>query len=411
MVPLFRDRFGRLRVADQSGRMIGARLVDEFPGGPGPDDPSALDIRPVPGNTHELFVGWIGGACDFRGRLLLDRSGTSLTLRFAPGPGCDAVGIGRGVILEFAGDIDATAMTGHHNREPLVSLDGFVPVSIAFADRNVGWIGGTNAEADALVLHTLDGGATWTTSGLGEGQVTEIAAIDGQHAFATLECAEHQFGCSSGTFRWDEDFGGWGKAVSDRFVHMDFTGQHGVAVALPPDEEAPIVPALQVNDDGGDTVWTSVDNPCPDEMGLSAAERTSPRDLLVLCLAEGGTGGTFKTLLASEDNGTRWLVRSKSGLEGSGLAVMGTPTGFDVAADGSGWMWGSRMPLLHTTDAGASWTGLAVADGDVRILNDASYLGAAAGFVLLQDPDRQAVLLLWTRDGQTWEELRSWPLG
>ncbi len=170
------------------------------------------------------------------------------------------------------------------------------------------------------------------------------------------------------------------------------------------------MPSLQLNDDGGDTVWAPIEDSCPGEFGLADAERTSLSDLLVLCLAEGGTGGSFKTFFASDDTGATWVERSKSGVDGTGLFDMGTPNGFDIAADGSGWMWGSRMPLLNTTDGGASWNQLDVADGDGRIVTEASYLGAGAGFVLLHEPQRQAKLLLWTRDGQTWEELGAWAL-
>ena len=362
----------------------------------------------MPGNTREVLVGWLVLVCEYRGRLLLDETGTSLSLQLAPSPGCDLAPNAQGVILEFAVDVDATALTGRQSREPLVDLDAFMPSAIAFADRNVGWVGGTNAEGDALVLHTVDGGLTWAAAGLGPGHVAEIAAIDAQHGFATLECAEHEFDCRSGTFRWDDDFGGWGQSSSDRFVAIDFVGEHGVAVALPPDDQAPIIPSLLLNEDGGDTDWPPQDKPCPSEMQLTEAERTSASDLVVLCLAEGGTGGTFKVLLASDDGGTTWAERART--EPGGLMVMGTPAGFDLAPDRSGWMWGSRMRLLETTDAGATWSPLEVADGDVRIVNDASYLGAGAGFVLLHDPDRQATLLLWTRDGQSWDELEAWPL-
>jgi photosystem II stability/assembly factor-like uncharacterized protein len=408
-LPLFQERSVRLEVADQSGRLIGARVLNPVPPdlGGGVEDPFALDIRRVPGNSREVVVGWLVLVCEYRGRLLLDETGRSLELQLAPSPGCDLAPIAQAVVLEFAVDVDATTITGRHSRDPLVALDRFTPTTIAFADRNVGWIGGTTPDADALVLHTTDGGATWAPSGLGEGRVAEIAVIDTEQAFATLECTEDHPGCRTGTFRWVEDFGGWEKATSDRFLRVDFSGENGVAVALPGEGEGPVVPGLRLNDDGGNTEWPPIANPCPAEMNLADAERTSPLDLVVLCLAEGGTGSSFKTLLASGDGGVTWAERS--GTEG-GMPVMGTPTGFDLAADGTGWLWGTRTPLLATTDAGASWSPLDVVDGDVRLVLDASYLGDGAGFILVHDPDRQLALLLWTRDGQTWDELRSWPL-
>lgn len=409
-MPLFQQRSVRLEVADQSGRLIGARVAETLPQDAGAnfDDPFALDIRRVPGNTREVFVGWSLLVCEYRGRLLLDQTATSLVLELAPSPDCELAPIAQGVILEFTVDVDATALTGRQSREPLVELGGFLPSAIAFADRNVGWIGGTNAKSDALILHTVDGGATWATAGLGPGSVREIAAIDARDAYSTLVCIDHEVECRSGTFSWDDDFGGWGGKAFERFVAIDFAREHGIAVALPHDDGVNLVPSLLLNEDGGNTDWPAIDEPCTAGTILADAERTSDLDLFVLCLGEGGTGGTFKTLLTSADRGASWVERAST--RGQTLPISGSPYGFDLTADGSGWMWGSRMPLLHTADAGATWSELDVVDGDVRIVNDASYLGQSAGFVIVQDPDRQAILLLWTRDGRAWEELGSWPM-
>lgn len=407
-LPLFQERSFRLEVADQSGRLIGARVVDPVPPdvGGGLDDPFVLDIRPVQGNTREVLVGWLVLVCDYRGRLLLDEAGTSLSLQLAPSPACELAPIAQAVILEFAADVDAATLSGRQSRDPLVAFDQFVPSSIAFADQQVGWIGGTTPDGDALVLHTLHNGSEWAISGLGEGQVAGITAVDQTHAYATVECAEHQFHCRSGTFEWDDDFGGWGRMTNERFVRMHFAGDLGIAVVLPDDTTSPIVPELRLTDDAGDT-WSPVDDPCPASMNLADADRTSPPEILVLCLAEGGTGATFKTLLASSDRGATWIERAST--DGSGLLLGGTPSGFDMNPDRSGWLWGSRMPLLETIDAGVSWPALDVADGDVKFVLDASYLGDRTGFILLHDPDRSAAIHLWT-NGRTWTEIGVWPL-
>jgi photosystem II stability/assembly factor-like uncharacterized protein len=409
-LPLFQKRTFRLEVADQSGRLVGARVVNPVPDdlGAAVQDPFALDIRPVPGNAREVLVGWLVVVCEYRGRLVLDQAATSLVLELAPSPGCDLAPIAQAVILEFAVDIDASALTGRQSRDPLVALDQFVPSAIAFVDQEVGWIGGTTPDADALVLHTLHNGSEWAPAGLGEGRVVELAGVDRTHAYATLECAEHQFNCSSGTFRWDDDFGGWGQMTNERFVHVDFAGDAGIAVVLPDDTTTPIVPELRLTEDAGDT-WSPIDDPCPATMNLAGADRTSSTGLLVLCLAEGGTGGTFKTLLASNDAGRTWIERSSTEGDG-GMFVSGTPSGFDIDPDRTGWLWGSRMPLLQTTDFGTTWSALDIADGDVRIVEDAAYLGAGSGFVLVHDPDRPATLHMWT-NGRAWIEIGAWPVG
>jgi len=83
--------------------------------------------------------------------------------------------------------------------------------------------------------------------------------------------------------------------------------------------------------------------------------------------------------------------------------------GLALRSDATGWLWGARSPLLATRDGGRTWTALDVADGDVRIVQDADAWGGGAGVVLVWDGDRQETLLLRTNDGQAWTELFAWP--
>jgi hypothetical protein len=109
-----------------------------------------------------------------------------------------------------------------------------------------------------------------------------------------------------------------------------------------------------------------------------------------------------KELVRSTDFGMTWSKFAEGPYPGTGSSI-------DILADGTGWFWAPRSPLLVTRDGGSSWTALSVADGDVRIVSGADAWGGGAGVALVWDPDRQATLLLRTANGKTWTELTSFP--
>jgi hypothetical protein len=410
MVLPLHDRWLRLEVVDLFGAVLDARPAAGPPEGTFPrpeadEDPFALDVRPVPGSPNHLYVGWSLLICEYHARLTVGPAPVTLALSLAPSPGCDLVGIPQAVILTFDGAVDATQVVGRQVAEPLFAMQDFRPGTIAFSDAAGGWIGGTTTTRDAIVLRTLDGGGTWRVSGLGEGSAIELAAIEATHALGTRLCGDPVFNCRGGVLSWDEDFGGWGMVDLDRPVSMDFADGFGARVSVPEDGDGPVV---QSNDQAGEHPWSDMGNPCDAGMLPADAERLDQDRFVFLCVGEPIDTRQAKRLYFSDLGGAvRGKLIASSG-QGE-IPVDGTSAALDLAADGTGWMWGDGMPLLRTDDGGTGWQPDPVADGRSRVVLDATYLGGGSGWLLLHDGASQETILARTVDGETWEELATWP--
>ena len=384
----------RLHVVDRAGTMIGVRDTVRPISGPGHEDPYALDIGPG-SDRRSITVGWTGSVCDERAELELAADGRTLALRFPQRAGCDAMGVGFSLELRFAAPVGPAEVHGTWSQDLVEVRDLSRPVVVAFTDPLHGWVGGTTNKGDAVVLETADGGTTWRVGGLASGEVTDIAAIGDGGAIAGLACDEGD-GCRSGRYRYDGD-GVWGRTALEVPLRLSFAGPAGAGLF------GVAAPSLSLSGDGGES-WRSVASPCAASDHLAAVSRTDRAGIVVACESQGAGGGSNKALYRSADGGRTW------GRPVAGPAA-GTGTGLDVLADGTGWLWGDRSPLWTTGDGGATWSALDVADGDVRMIEDADAWGGGAGVVLVSDPDRQATLLLRTDDGRAWTELFAWPSG
>ncbi len=103
-------------ISDASGLLVGARAATEAEvrtrpdGGGNPSDVSAFNPGGNP--TTEVRLVWVGWICDVTERLEIAPGAASMTVFEGPWehPGCDAVGVGRGLVLTFARPIDASAV-------------------------------------------------------------------------------------------------------------------------------------------------------------------------------------------------------------------------------------------------------------------------------------------------------------
>ncbi|MDP2350023.1 MAG: hypothetical protein Q8M74_02585 [Chloroflexota bacterium] len=392
------DRSVTLMVVDFAGTMTGVAQATVALPFPGPEDPYALDIGPG-SDTRSLTIGWTGGVCDERARLELAPDGRTLSLRFPPRPGCDAMGIGFAVELRFKDPVDPAAFVGTWADDAVAAADVNLRLT-AFRDWQRGFVGGQTPAGDAIILETSDGGATWRVGGLGLGEVTAIGVTPDGRAWAGKACPDETAACS-GLYRYDD--GGWGKVDNAWPVSLSFAADVGAGlfrVADGPRNDVGIpTPELRLMDDG--EVWSAVENPCPTTMQAQDVSRIDASTVVVLCESEGFTGNSFKELHRSTDGGLMWTRLADGPYSGTGM-------GMDLLADGTGWMWGDRSPLLATTDGGVTWISLDVADGDVRMVGGADGWGLGAGVVLIRDQE-QAPLLLVTGDGAT-SEMSTWTL-
>jgi hypothetical protein len=264
-------------------------------------------------------------------------------------------------------------------------------------------VGGTSTTGDAIVLETVDGGATWSIEGLGTGQVTDIGAASESEVLAGRACSDAPDTCQTGWYRRDAD-GAWSGFPADWPARLSFSGPYGAGLFLAhqpsdlyPPVDGPGGPTREIWLTGDGVSWTPVGSPCGLEQ-LQDVVRVTGSTVVALCEGQGAGGTSRKTLHRSEGAGQAWQAMPAPPDAGTGMHL-------DVSTDGTGWLWGPRSPMLATSDGGRTWSPLDVADGEVRIVLDADAWGAGAGVALVWDPERQATLLLRTDDGQAWTEL------
>lgn len=95
-------------VVDRSGELVSAREVR--PGDPvvRPSDADAAQwVGREPLDPRSLRLGWAGGVCDSRVTVTIETL-ESIRIDGGPQPDCDAMGVGREIILTFARPVDAT---------------------------------------------------------------------------------------------------------------------------------------------------------------------------------------------------------------------------------------------------------------------------------------------------------------
>jgi hypothetical protein len=102
----------RLRVVDESGRLVGARPAQRDPAFG--DDMLALALGQR-ADPRTLIVGWPASVCDKQAELRLFGDGRTLRLTFAPRGGCDLVATGYAVELEFRDLVDPSTLDGRIN--------------------------------------------------------------------------------------------------------------------------------------------------------------------------------------------------------------------------------------------------------------------------------------------------------
>ena len=393
------DRSVTLVVMDFAGTMTGVAQATVALPPPWPEDPYALDIGPG-SDTRSLTVGWTGGPCDERAQLELAPDGRTLSLRFPPRPGCDAIGIGFAVELQFKDPVDPAAFVGTWADDAVAAAD-VDPRLTAFRDWQHGFVGGQTPAGDAIILETSDGGATWRVEGLGLGVVTAIGVTPDGRAWAGKACPDETAACS-GLYQYDD--GGWVKVDNAWPVSLSFAGDVGAALMV--SANSPVgpggapVPVIRLTEDGGET-WGTVESPCRSILRLRDVARLAENTIVVLCEGEEASGLALKEIHRSDDGGVTWRKPSYAPYEGLTMHL-------DLASDGTGWMWGAQSPLLATADGGVTWAPVSIADGDVRTVIDANGWGLGAGVVLIRDQEH-ATLLLVTGDSAT-SEMSTWTL-
>ena len=173
-----------------------------------------------------------------------------------------------------------------------------------------------------------DSGATWTpvdltTTGLYSYDLADSIAIEGEHVYA---------GHRTGTYRWDEGTSEWSELSTARSVAVHATDTHAVI------EQYEC--GLLISSDGGES-WADVH-------GCLDGSRTH----VIATTAEDIVTRTHRDVYWSPDNGMEWRSVYDS-LPNAMKIRVGAYSGADL-------YFVTNDDVLHTSDAGNTWTDLDV---------------------------------------------------
>ena len=254
-----------------------------------------------------------------------------------------------------------------------------VPTSVTltavhFADDKRGWAVGH----DTFVMHTADGGETWTKQfGGGESDNALLSVFfkdDGRHGWAV------------GAFNYTLETTDGGKTWAERKTLMP-------PPDVPPDQAAPApledidptAPKKTVPGAGPDDPYAAATG---DENHLNAMFAGPDAETLFIA-AE--AGAVYRSL----DGGTTW-EKVLTGYAGSFWGGL-------TAQDGSSYVVGMRGNIWHSTDKGATWVKLDTAGADQSVaggvqLADGSFVFVGLGGQVLYSSDGRAFTLTYRPD-------------
>ena len=289
-----------------------------------------------------------------------------------------AVGTFGAVVHTVDGGVTWTAQDSG-TKQPLFSVD--------FADPRHGWAVGKSA----LIIHTDDGGTTWTTqaSPIGaEKHLFKVKAIDARTAWAvgdwgaittTVDGGRTWQDRSLGTqaLRTDDTAGRRSSVVTDDVILYDVSfpdARHGFVCGE--------FGSVLTTDDGGATWWL---RPTPTEKTLFGVYFRSP--------TEGWAVGIDGLVMHTEDAARTWTVQhghpeTAAVDEISFIEQMQNPGMYAVGVDGRyGVVVGDVGMLLVSDDGGRTWqrrllpaTHRLIWLRDVSLLPDGGFLVGANGF-------------------------------
>lgn len=240
-----------------------------------------------------------------------------------------------------------------------------LPCKIQFLDGQNGWIIGVYGPKcdgqqmqNAVVLGTNDGGAHWTERYLSGLLITDLAFTtpDSGWVFAqTCSGSKQVPGCLWQLIQTADGGHTWQQTVLPlKAANIDVsrpTAQDGWVVDRGPVGPGSSSATLIATHDGGHT-WSPIKDPAGAQ---NMAERIDFIDAdhgWLLAGGEPGAGNQLKTLYGSSDGGKSWtkLAASPSSMPGAGyVGPLSWPT------TQNGWIELGRYGLLYTDDGGHQW--------------------------------------------------------
>ncbi len=281
----------------------------------------------------------------------------------------------------------------------------FYPAEIAFFDSLhgilVGQIGQScyGVTCRGVIETTTDGGATWQVRARFAKPVVSVT-ISGTEAWATLGgCSKCTF--SSGLLHSMDGGRTWTLVSSADVGAPSFaTPTRGWALLIFADGGNGVSDTA----DGGRT-WSEPSDPCRKTAGglVAGVAAASATHLFLACAGQPGAGNQDKGFLESFDAGRTWIKRDQTGsLGGSGYFK-----GMFFLSDGHGWLWMDRGSFYATSDGGAFWHVQGhVLVPDVNWMGSAWFVSPYEGFATISEHHWQ--LIHTTDAGLTWRVVYTW---
>lgn len=302
--------------------------------------------------------------------------------------------------------------------------DSPVPTSanaIAYFDADRGLLAGSTGPdggpTSGVIWRTADGGKTWTVAARMAAAFSSLATVGGE-AWAGASCPGASGPCDPGV--WSSGDGGatWEQMSTTPVTSLVFAdATHGWATQLGPAPGpviGPLIASLLSTADGGRT-WTTHLDPCGAGIGLAVAVAFPDASHGWVGCTSNGASTNAKGVVATQDGGKTWVLRSAVRVPGEGPSV-GTIEGGDymiglaMRPDGTGIWWGGRGVTERTDDGGATWSSTPPGDFDVKIPSAAWLVDDQHWVIVLWDGDLGSQVLVETLDGgQTWNRISLLP--
>jgi photosystem II stability/assembly factor-like uncharacterized protein len=225
------------------------------------------------------------------------------------------------------------------------------------------------------VMHTGDGGVTWTaqTSGLSDNVLCAVAFTDATHGWAVGD---------EGTII--STINGGAKWTLRSSGVTDGSGLYGVSFPNATHGWAVGDSGLIVHSTNGGTSWSAQKSGIDDGTGLRAVDFVNSSD--------GWAVGDNGTIISTINGGSTWTAQDSGVYDGSALYAV-----FFVDAD-NGWAVGDAGLIVATNDGGATWMPQDSGIADDSGLYGITFIDADNGWAV-----GDAGLVVATDDGgQTW---------
>jgi photosystem II stability/assembly factor-like uncharacterized protein len=229
--------------------------------------------------------------------------------------------------------------------------------TIHFASSLVGWV-----SVDGIWA-TTDGGNSWTDSGV-HGTDADIASV-GESVWAMTGCDPRNRSCPTALYAWDAAALRWKLAAhqppasSGPLQLIRISAQRAFVV------QQPEMDTRLIRTDDGGTTWTTLAIPCRGFAGMPVATRDGVHIWLV-CPSQPGAGSQAKSVFTSGDGGSTWTLRAQTdppGLAGQ-ITISGYAKLIALASNSSGFLAMDRGDLYRSTDGGATWSAVGIAQGE-----------------------------------------------